>query len=148
VTTARKPRVRRDFDLPEEDEQDLEARELEWETVVLTEGGAQSHWLFIRNFPLPPGYSSSYASAIGAAIIGIRVSGYPGAALDMVYIHPALRRTDGRAIPNVGDITLDGKPFQQWSRHYTPANPFRVGIDGLTTHLRLVEEWLLREFRR
>jgi hypothetical protein len=145
------PTLRRDFDLPEEDEEYLEALGLPWETAVLTEGGSRALWLFIHDFPLPTGYSPKHEQgsvALERATAGVRVTGYPGGALDMVYFHPPLRRTDGRDIPNLGDLTLDGRLFQQWSRHYTPTNPFRVGIDNIGTHLGLVEEWLSREFRR
>jgi hypothetical protein len=151
MAATAQPALRREFDLPEEDEEYLEARGLPWETAVIMEGGTRSLWLFIHDFPLPPGYSSKQdpgSTPLNTAIAGIRVTGYPGGALDMVYFHPPLRRTDGRPIPNLGDLMLDGKAFQQWSRHYTAANRFRIGIDNIGTHLSLVEEWLYREFRR
>lgn len=148
---AAMPTLRREFDLPEEDEEYLEARGLPWETAVVIEGSARALWLFVHDFPIPPGYSPKHepgSTPPATALAGVRVTGYPGGALDMVYFHPPLRRTDGRAISNLGELTLDGKQFQQWSRHYTQANPFRVGVDSIGTHLSLVEEWLLREFRR
>jgi len=45
-------KLRRDFDLPEEDREHLDARGLPWETV--SEGNNQ--WLLIHDFPIPEGY--------------------------------------------------------------------------------------------
>jgi hypothetical protein len=43
---------------------------------------------------------------------------------------------------------LDGKQFQQWSRHRTGANPWRPGLDNVCTHLLLVNSWLEKELRK
>ena len=43
---------------------------------------------------------------------------------------------------------FDGKTWQRWSRHRTPANPWRPGLDNLATHFGLVEEWFGREVRK
>lgn len=142
---------RRQFDLPEEDIESLNQRGLRWETVLLLESGQQALWVFIHEFPLPRGYAGRSTTGVvpcERATVGIRVTGYPGGALDMAYFCPPLSRADGRPINNLGDMELDGRTFQQWSRHYTPANPFRVGIDTIGTHLSLVEEWLERELSR
>ena len=40
---------------------------------------------------------------------------------------------------------LDGKQYQQWSRHRTAANPWRPGLDNVGTHLIQVDSWLQRE---
>jgi len=149
--TAAEPLLRREFDLPEEDEDYLNARGLPWETAFVVEQGARGLWLFVHGFPLPPGYTPSNdgnSKPISAATLGIRLTGYPGGALDMAYFHPPLKRADGRPIPNLGDLMIDGKSFPQWSRHYPPSNPFRVDVDNVGTHLGLVEEWLKREFHR
>jgi hypothetical protein len=151
VTAAATPALRRDFDLPEDDAEGLDAGGLRWETVIAADNGAQAHWVLIHDFPLPSGYAPQDlpgAPPVGRVTVAVRVTGYPGGALDMVHVSPRLRRNDGVAVPNLGDMTIDGQPFQQWSRHYTPANPFRVGIDSLITHLSLAEEWFAREFRR
>lgn len=131
--------IRRDFDLPEEDVEHLNARGLPWETV--NEGNAQ--WLLVHNFPIPEGYNTRVATA--ALLIP---QNYPTPQLDMVYFHPAVLREDGISIPNIQcSATIQGRFYQGWSRHRTPENPWRVGLDGVATHLGLVEEWLLREFR-
>ncbi|HEY9229560.1 MAG TPA: multiubiquitin domain-containing protein [Gemmatimonadaceae bacterium] len=141
--------LRRHFVLPEEDVEYLDASGWEWETVVLTEGGQRALWLFIRDFPLPAGYTAANtATSLAEATVGIRLTSYPSAGLDMVYLNPPLQRADGRGIGAVSTMQLDGRAFQQWSRHYTPSNQFRVGIDNVSTHVRAIEEWLAREFRR
>lgn len=143
--------LRRQFELPAEDEEYLDAHGYTWETVVIIEGDGRALWLFLQRYPLPSGYCGMVADALQQlenTTIGIRVTGYPGGALDMAYFYPPMRRADGKTIPAVSDLTLDGKTYQQWSRHYTPVNPFRVGIDSISTHLGVVDEWLRREFHR
>ena len=63
-------------------------------------------------------------------------------------LFPALQRVPAKAIPNLSDRPLAGLTFQQWSRHRTPQNPWRVGIDDLGTHLVLVGDWLVKELTR
>lgn len=127
--------LRRQFTLPAEDAEWLDALALPWETV--TDVGAQ--WLFVRDWSLPPGFTTATAT------LGVRiVPGYPSAALDMVYVHAPLVRSDGRAITAVGDCAVDGRTYQQWSRHYTPANPWRPDIDCVATHLHAADEWFRR----
>ena len=131
--TARK--LRREFDLPEDDVRALDTLGYEWETIVV--GGVQ--WLLVRDWLVPMGLSSRFVTA------AVRiVPGYPAAALDMIYVSPPLRRNDGVAIAAVSEFLLDGTTYQQWSRHYTAANPWRVGLDDVTSHLRAAEEWLRR----
>jgi len=149
VTAPTAPGVRRDFELPEDDAEALVARGLQWETVVHIEGDTRVFWVIIPDYPIPPGYVDRGipSSPVNRALVAVRVTGYPGGALDMVYVHPPLHRADGRPVPNLSDIAIAGRPFQQWSRHYSAANPFRVGIDTLATHLMLADEWFAREFR-
>jgi hypothetical protein len=65
------------------------------------------------------------------------------------YFHPQLRLASGRAIPNVESQQLiDGKPFQRWSRHYSPLHPWVPGEYNVITHLLLVRTWLDRELTR
>ena len=130
---------RRQFSLLPQDEAFLREYGRPWETVV---DGSQ--WVLVHDFPTHAGYNHPSAS------IAIRMEdGYPHAQLDMVYVHPALARQDGRPIAQT-DVRqeLDGKQWQRWSRHRTPANPWRPGEDSLETHVYLVEDWFLREFER
>ena len=131
--------ARRQFDLPSFDSEYLNTTGLEWETIV--EGDAR--WLLIHERPLASGYN------VPKAIVALRiVPGYPDAQLDMAYFCPTLSRTDGRAVNNLSHLRIDGKDFQQWSRHRTNESPWRAGDDDVSTHLVLVDDWLERESRK
>ncbi len=131
--------MRRQFLLPEADVEHLNARGMTWETII--EG--RWRWLLLYDFPIPHGYN------VNSATVAVSISaGYPDAQLDMVYFYPPLNRQDGRGIGALSSQTIDRKSFQRWSRHRTGANPWRPGVDDLSTHLTLVEHWLEREFRK
>jgi len=131
--------MRKQFSLPDNDEGFLEALGRPWETVVDGAG----RWLLVQEFAVPAGY--------GHVAVHLAVSiapGYPDVQLDMVYFHPHLVRTDGKPLGAVSaGFPIDGRDWQRWSRHRTGANPWRPGLDDLSTHVVLVEEWLRREFR-
>lgn len=125
--------MRRAFRLPEDDERFLERLGLPWETI--SEGGA--NWLLIDNYPVPPGYTASRAR------VALRIEPcYPDTQLDMVYFAPALARSDGGALGGLAGQALEGTTYQRWSRHRTAENPWRPGIDGVETHMLLVDNWL------
>ena len=132
--------MRRQFRLPEQDEDFLDALGYPWETVVEPSG----RWLLLHGYKVQP---AGYARAI--ADMGISVApGYPDVQLDMMFFHPHLVRADGRPLGAVsGGHPFDGRDWQRWSRHRTGANPWRPGVDDLSTHFGLVDEWLAREFR-
>lgn len=130
---------RRDFSLLEEDEDFLNGLTLEWEAVKI----GNSQWVFVYNYAIPSGYNFDKITL--AVLI---TPNYPTAQLDMLYYYPALERKDGIAIPNLSEYMLEGKNFQQWSRHRTGQNPWRVGIDCLATHIPLTELWLNNEFTK
>jgi hypothetical protein len=131
--------VRRQFSLPEADEDSLVARGFPWETLI--EAGVR--WLIVHDFPVPPGYNQD------TVLVAIRIeTGYPDAPLDMMYVFPPLARQDGHRIGALSPQPLDGKMYQRWSRHRTPHNPWRAGEDDLASHLQLIEHWFEREFRR
>lgn len=128
--------MRRQFQLSEEDEQGLAALGLEWETIV----EANTKWLIIHGYAIPEGYNHRTASA------ALRISpSYPDDQIDMVYFSPALALTGGRAIRQLSPTVIDGKQYQQWSRHRTAQNPWRPGLDNICTHLLQVNNWLDRE---
>lgn len=128
--------MRRQFQLSEEDEQSLAALGLEWETVI----DGTTKWLIIHGYPIPEGYNHRQASA------ALRISpSYPDDQIDMVYFSPALALTSGRTIRQLSPTVIDGKQFQQWSRHRTSQNPWRPGLDNVSTHLLQVNNWLDRE---
>lgn len=131
--------MRRHFALPEADEEFLNSFGLRWETLL--ESGVR--WLLVYDFPVPPGYN------VVNVTVALRIeTGYPDAQLDMAYFFPALARADGRPIGALSSQPLDGKTFQRWSRHRTGENPWRPGIDDVSTHLMLVENWFRREFQK
>ncbi|MBL8202580.1 MAG: hypothetical protein JNM09_00020 [Blastocatellia bacterium] len=131
--------MRQQFLLPEADREFLHASGMVWETIV--EGGSQ--WLLLHAFNLPPGYNQQQVT-VALQIL----PGYPDVQLDMVWFSPALHRLDGRPIGALSGQDIDGKPYQRWSRHRTPQNPWRPGDDDLSTHLLLVTHWLERELLR
>jgi hypothetical protein len=130
---------RRQTPVLEQDETFLYNYGLRWETIM--DG---STWVLLHDFPLPEGYNVPTVS------LAIRIEGgYPLAALDMMYVYPALARRDGRPIAQT-QVTqqIDGKPFQRWSRHRTSGNPWVPGLDSLETHIYLVEEFFAAELRK
>jgi hypothetical protein len=130
---------RRDFILLEEDEIYLNNLGLVWEAANIQ--GAL--WIFINDYMLPEGYNANKAT------LGIRMTpGYPTAQLDMIYFNPALSRADGQTIGALSLTQIDGKIFQQWSRHRTGTNPWRPDVDNLSTHVPLADAWLLLEFEK
>ena len=130
---------RREFDLPEDDLCWLANAPHKFELVA--EAGVLRVVLY--GFPVPPGYKHR------AVDINVRIeSGYPDTQIDMVYVHPELHRLDGVPIVATCTETFDGKQWQRWSRHRTPANPWRPGVDNLATHFALVNYWFLRELQK
>ena len=129
--------LRREFLLPEDDQEYLDKLGLPWETVL----DAKSRWLIIHDWKIPQGYNHSQSQL--ALLIP---DSYSDGQIDMVYFAGHLARTDDRAIKNLSKIKICGIEWQQWSRHRTPAHPWRPGVDDVASHLALVDEWLRREF--
>ena len=128
--------ARRDFTLPQEDLEWLDQAAGRFELVA--EHGVLRVVLY--DFPIPLGYQCRCAD------VNVRIeTGYPDTGIDMVYVHPALQRVDGQPIGAISTDDFDGRQWQRWSRHRTPANPWRPGIDNLATHFGLVEHWFARE---
>ncbi len=129
--------LRRQFNLPEEDIQYLNQTDYCWET--LNSGG---YWLIINKYPLPIGYQ------IETADIALCIPpNYPATEIDMVYFYPDLRKLSGSTIRATAAQNIDGKLFQRWSRH-RKAGEWRPGVDDISTHLVLVDQWLLNELNR
>jgi Prokaryotic E2 family E len=129
--------MRRQFQLAEEDQTGLTARNPNWESVV----ESTTKWVIVPDFAIPEGYNHRAASA------AFRISPlYPDDQIDMVYFHPALALTTGRGIRQLTLCEIDGKQYQQWSRHRQPGE-WRPGIDSICTHMLQVDDWLLKELR-
>lgn len=131
--------MRRQFCLPEEDIVYLNSLGLQWETII--DGSMQ--WVIIYDFPVCAGYNTEKVA------VAIKIeTGYPRSPLDMAYFFPALQRRDGNTINAVLFQYIDAKQFQRWSRHRTGNNPWREGVDDLSTHLGLVSFWFEQEFNK
>ena len=130
---------RRDFSLPQADLDWLHSTGLHFELV--SQNGVLRVVLY--GFQVPDGYDRRQVD------VNVRIDpGYPDAQIDMVYVHPPLARADGVPIRALAGDSFDGKAWQRWSRHRTPANPWRPSLDNLATHFGLVEEWFARELRK
>ena len=131
--------LRHEFLLPQADEQYLDSLGLPWETI--RDGG--SLWLLVHEWRIGAGYNARTVT------LALQIPGaYPDAQIDMVYFLPPLERADRRPIAATSTQLISGQTFQRWSRHRTSINPWRPGIDDLSTHLTLVDEWLNRELLR
>lgn len=129
--------MRCQFQLSQADEDYLNSLGLAWETVDSGNGG---RWVIVHEHPILPGYNVAKADA--AVMLP---TGYPDVQIDMVYFYPALQRADNGVIRKLRAYPFDGRTWQQWSRHRTKANPWRAGVDDLSTHFLLVRYWLERE---
>ncbi len=131
--------IRRDFDLPEEDRDWLASLGLTYELV----GAGNILGVIISGWPVPLGYD------VERVDVHVRIeAGYPDTQIDMAYFDPPLTRLDGCVIGATCSEVFDGRSWQRWSRHRTPANPWRPGIDSLETHFALVDDWLARELAK
>ncbi len=131
--------MRRQYDLSEGDTQYLGTTGLNWETVL--EGGVRR--VIVHTLPVPPGYNHTEVS------VHLRLeAGYPDTQIDMAYFHPPLERSDGVGIRATATEQFDGKAWQRWSRHRTATNAWRVGVDDISSHMALVEEWLKLELEK
>lgn len=131
--------MRKQFDLLDEDVEFLESLGLPWETLSESTG----RWILIHDYPVCEGYN------VKELTVAIKVEpGYPRTQLDMAYFFPALSRSDGQVIGATSAQQIDGKSYQRWSRHRTGQNPWREGIDNLSTHMSLVSYWFRQEFEK
>lgn len=131
--------LRCEFHLPDSDEQYLDSLGLPWETAK--DGG--SLWLLVHDWRVEPGYN------VRTVDLALQIPGaYPDNQIDMVYFLPPLERSDRRPIAATSLQLICGQTYQRWSRHRTAVNPWRPGVDDLSTHMTLVDEWLKRELTR
>ena len=132
--------MRRDFDLPSFDLEFLNSTDWQWDAIRV----GTANWLLVHQFAVPSGYNHECVS------VALRIEpGYPDAQIDMAYFHPPLSRIDRCHIGAADSMEMIvSKSFQRWSRHRTADNPWRPGVDDVSTHLALVSNWLEREFRK
>lgn len=131
--------LRRTFRMPAEDEEYLDGLGLPWETV--RDGNTQ--WLIIHDWYIPGAYNQTKAS------VALEIpANYSDTEINMVYFRPDLRRNDGKPIGQLSGQIICGESWQRWSRHRTPKDPWRPGVDNVSSHLALVDDWLRREFEK
>jgi len=128
---------RRGFQLLEKDMAYLNERGLFWETFK--ESGRR--WLILGDFVLPQGYNHLVAD------IAIDVpTSYPHAEIDMFHCFPHLTLSSGSTIGETsGRTSIEGRVFQQWSRHLNGQTRWNPDTDGVMTHIALVEAAFLKE---
>lgn len=146
LTEAEMPPLRRDFELPSDETTFLSDDGYRWESVAIHDGSGVALWLLVLDVALPSGFVSlaNPGEQAHSVTVGIRVTGYQTSALDMVYVHPPVTRADGVPIPGLTPLTIDGREFQQWSRHYA----FQVGVDSIESHFRAAVNWFSRAVQR
>ncbi len=135
-TTEGRGPLRREFKLLKEDEDYLSSLGLCWETLV--DG---NHWLLVHDWQLPSGYSHERVT-----VALLMPPSYPDGEIDMMYVYPPLARVDQKQIGALSSQSIRGEQYQRWSRHRTAANPWRPGVDDVSRHMALVDEWFRREF--
>jgi len=130
--------MRRDFALPEQDTDFLDSNGLVWETVR----DANGLWVIIYSYTIPNGYNHPKVN------LALKIeAGYPVSQIDMVYFNPGLQKVNGNSNPikALANMNIVGATWQRWSRHRTGENPWRPGLDDISTHLQMVNHWLERE---
>lgn len=131
--------MRRMFKLPETDSDFLDSRNKDWETVK----EANNCWVIIKSFDIPAGYNHSVSD------VALRITdSYPDVQIDMAYFNPFLSRTDGKIIRQLSFLSIDGKDWQQWSRHRINANDWQMDIDNIERHLLFVTAFLENELKK
>lgn len=124
------------FQLSSEDTEFLDSLGLPWDGIM--ENGIRR--VIIYDFPLPAGYNVDNVS------VNMRLeSGYPDVQIDMAYFYPSISRLDNKSIRATSTDLFNGVQWQRWSRHRTSANPWRPGIDNLSTHVSAIRYWLQSE---
>lgn len=131
--------LRRQFQLPSRDLEYLESLNLEWETVI--ENNIRR--LVMYQFPIHEGFR------IKQVTVNLRIeASYPDCQIDMAYFYPPIERLDGKSIAATIPDNFDGKAWQRWSRHRSPSNPWRMGVDDVSTHINSMDSWFINELKK
>lgn len=123
---------------------------------ILKEAGLEfeedqaQRFLIIKNFPLSSGlYSHNGQILDRVEVLWIVPPDYNTSGGDMFWVHPALARTDEKAIPSAsafggGDPRqYNGKEYCRWSRHWQPTS-WKPKIDNIQKVLARIE-WALKK---
>ncbi len=124
--------------MQDEDVEFLDSLGLLWEAI----GRQTTMWLIIHDHPVPDGYN---VQKVDVALL--IAATYPATEIDMAYFYPPLVKKSGRAISAISAQQIDGKNFQRWSRH-RQRGEWRPGVDNVSTHLCLVNNWLVKDLGR
>lgn len=99
--------------------------------------------LKISGFEIPSGYIEHKVD-----MVIIIPPMYNAVHLDMAYFYPPLQRKDKKAIVKGTNAPIEGKIYQQWSRHRTPDSRWDPSIDCVQTHIELIRYFLREELKR
>ncbi|EOL8949508.1 multiubiquitin domain-containing protein [Cronobacter dublinensis] len=125
--------LRRDFELLDNDENYLNEMGFQWETCA----NEQSRWLVINDYVLPEGYNQKQVQ-----LVLLIPEGYPMSLLDMFYVFPELKLSNGSEIPATQiRVVIDQNTFQGWSRH----RPWDPNTDSVISQLAMANGCLLKE---
>ncbi len=120
------------------------------ESGLEVEEDENQRFLVIKNFPLAPGlYVHNGNVLTQVEVLSVIPANYNTSGGDMFWVHPALVRADGKAIPNVacfggGDARhFKGKEYCRWSRHW-PAESWKAKVDNIQKVLDRIE-WALEK---
>ena len=132
--------MKREFALPEQDMDFLDSSGYNWETIKNGSG----NWVIIHDYPVPNGYNVPIVN------VALKIDqGYPVSQIDMAYFSPPLELINGKPQPAArSNLIIQGQTWERWSRHRTGQNPWRPGLDDISTHLQLVDHWLERELKK
>ena len=146
VTDGQERAPRREVKLRPSDVEFLDSLGVPWE--VLREGGGAR--VIIPGVEIPGALRAMHPhpDVDRVSVAFALVAAYPDTQIDMATFYPPLQRRDGRNIPNVSDVSVDSRPWQQWSRHRPDAAAWRPDVDGIDTHYAFMLSWLRREASR
>lgn len=120
------------FELLPEDIEYLDANHSgRWQKLI---EGNSKYGLLIEGFGIPAGFVQSVAD-----LLILIPAGYPASPLDMFYVSPPLKQTNGAEAKALSIEEHFGRQWQRWSRHYE----WMPGEDDLTRHIEYVWHELL-----
>jgi hypothetical protein len=131
--------------LGSDDVEYLNASGYAWKLVpfpVVGQRGSAGHALILIGYRLP----AAFRPTVVDLMIRIPMF-YPATGLDMFNTNPAVARADARSLPALSFFQFEGRPWQQWSRHRLPDDPWNPVTDCLATHMSLVESAMAADAR-
>lgn len=97
--------------------------------------GQGVRYLVVPDFPVPDSWS-----ARSVTLLAMVPNGYPMAAMDMFWVDPTLRLSDGREPGGSSFESHLGRTWQRFSWHYrNPQSDWRPGTSCLMSHLHFCQ---------